>query len=159
MFTYTHTQTQQYFKCTFSDENSIGNTRVGKLIIVFLSIAINVCRYANFTWFYFVQYFLKFTSLSFAFDLLYFLLLPLRLSSKCVRERDICDARAANKNCMKRANYRESTQISCDFRSFLVVVLPSRIYRKEKERVRARVQGRLNSCLVALPVIAKFNST
>lgn len=67
-----HTHTQQYFKCPFWVENSIGNTRVGKLIIVFLSIAINVCRYANFTLFYFVQYFLKFTSLSLAFDLLYF---------------------------------------------------------------------------------------
>lgn len=154
---FTHSHTQKYSKCPFSVENSIGNTRVGKLIIVFLSIAINVYRYGNFTCFNLVQYFLKFTSLSFAFDLLYFLLLPLRLSSKCVRERDICDARAANKNCTKRANMRESTQISCDFRSFLVVVLASRIYRKE--RVRVRVQGRLNSCVAALPDIAKFNST
>lgn len=78
---FTHSHTQKYFKCPFSVENSIGNTRVGKLIIVFLSIAINVYRYGNFTCFNLVQYFLKFTSLSFAFDLLYFLLLPVRLSS------------------------------------------------------------------------------
>lgn len=131
---FTHSHTQKYSKCPFSVENSIGNTRVGKLIIVFLSNAINVCIYTYFISFYFVQYFLKFTSLSFAFGSLYFLLLPLRLSSKCVRERDICDARAANKNCTKRALTRESMQISCDFRSFLVVVLPSRIYRKEREK-------------------------
>lgn len=42
MFTHSHTHTQKYFKCPFSVENLIGNTRVGKLIIVFLSIAINV---------------------------------------------------------------------------------------------------------------------
>lgn len=161
MFTHTHeyTHTQQYFKFPFWVENSIGNTRVGKLIIVFLSIAINVCRYANFTWFYFVQYFLKFTSLSLAFDLLYFTVSTHFVCHQNAWESDIFDARAANKNCMKRANKRESKQISCDFRSFLVVVLASRIYRKERERVRARVQGRLNSCLAALPVIAKSNST
>lgn len=161
--TQTHTHTQQYFKCPFWVENSIGNTRVGKLIIAFLSIVINVCRYANFTWFYFVQSFLKFTSLPFAFDLLYFTASTIRLSWKCVRESDICDARAANKNCMERANERESMQISCDFWSFLVVVLASRIYRKEKERESASARpteqlfGSVASyCKIQLDLICLF---
>lgn len=130
---------------------------VGKVIIVFLSIAINVCRYANFALFYFMQYsFLNSLRCVLYFCFTLFSCFHL-IRHQNAWETDICDARAFNKNCRERVNEREreSGWISCDFWVFLVVVLANRIYRRELKWERES-NSRQNSCLPVLPIHVKY---